>query len=762
MRRHHLFLVLVAAATVSALFVWHSSSGAPQTSGNGHAGSERRTDHGLPLSQIVLFNSGVGYFQREGVVDGDARVDLQFPASDINDLLKSLVLQDQGHGKVTAISYDGQEPIERTLKSFAIDLTGNPTFGQLLNQARGEKIEATLQNTNGGGGVSTLTGTIMGMEAQTEPGPREVHLLNLLCAEGIRCVPLNTVQRVRFLNAVLDIELRHALDVLANAHNSQKKNVSVQFRGEEKRTVKVGYVVEAPMWKSSYRLVLDKADKTTLQGWAIIENTSDEDWKGVRMALVSSRPISFQMDLYPPVFVPRPVVEPEHLASLRPPEYQGPLMNYQNNTIPLGMMGMGGLGGIGGIAGMGGAGFNNVGRGGQGGQQVGIQGGFLGGFNRYQMGNTVNQAEGLDRLTYEQLQQRRQERAQARDEAKKAGNAVASNNEFDPIGGVNVSALAETIGDQARYSIDHKINLARQRSALLPLVNQEITAQRVSIFNEKVNSKFPLCGLKIKNTTGHNLMQGPVSVYESGSYAGDARLPDLQANEERLLSFAVDQAVEVKSEEKGEPERLTVLRVLKGVLEETHRQRSAMKYLIQNRSDQERTLIVEHPISAYWKPVGAEKPSERTRDVYRFEWKVPSGKGQVREVVQERTYQTRTVLLQMNSTDIELFVGSTAASPKMRDELRKVVEYKQRLSDTEKELRRLRSQLNDVTQEQNRVRTNLDKVPAGTGLHKRYLEKLDKLETEIETLQKEIKVNQEKEKKQDAELEKYLAELTVE
>jgi hypothetical protein len=207
---------------------------------------------------------------------------------------------------------------------------------------------------------------------------------------------------------------------------------------------------------------------------------------------------------------------------------------------------------------------------------------------------------------------------------------------------------------------------------------------------------------------------------------------------------------------------LVLLRIVKGVLEETHRQHNAMRYLIKNRSDQERTLIVEHAVNPGWKLVGAEKPAERTRDVYRFEWKVPSGKGEVREVVEELTYQTRTTLLQMNPSNIELFVRSTAANPKLRDELRKVIEYKNRLSDTQKELVRLRSQLNDVTQEQNRVRTSLDKVPANTALHKRYLEKLDKLETEIETLQKEIKDNQEKEKKQDAEFEKYLAEITVE
>jgi hypothetical protein len=729
--------------------------------------SEHRPGPSLPLSQIVLFNSGVGFFQREGTIEGDARVDLQFPASDVNDLLKSLVLQDQGHGKVTAISYDSQEPIERTLKSFAIDLTGNPTFGQLLNQARGEKIEAILQDGNSSG-TSTLTGTIVGMESRTEPGPREVHLLNLLCAEGMRSVPMNTVQRVRFLNAVLDTELRHALDVLANAHNSQKKNVSVEFHGDGKRTVKVGYVVEAPMWKSSYRLVLDKAGKTTLQGWAIIENTSDEDWKEVRMALVSSRPISYQMDLYPPLFVPRPVVEPERFASLRPPEYQGPLANDWGNQG--GQAGLGGQGGLGGIAGLGGGGFNQLGQAGmpQGqsnlgvgglGLQGGMQGNFQGLGNRYQLGNNMVQGPGLNRLSYQALQQRRQERAQAVDEAKKLGNAII---EFNPIASADVAALAETVGEQARFIIDHKINLARQRSALLPVVNQEISGQGVSIFNEKVNSKHPLRGLKIKNGTGHNLMQGPVSVYEVGSYAGDARLPDLQANEERLLSYSIDQAVEIKSEAKSEPDSLTLLRIVKGVLEETHRQRMTKKYLIQNRSGQERTLIVEHPVNPDWKLIGEAKPAERTRDVYRFEWKAPSGKGQVREVVEERTFRSRIALLDMNPGRIELLLRVNVASANLRDELRQVVEYKNRLSDTKAELGRLRSQLGEATQEQNRVRNSLEKVPATSALHKRYLDKLDKQETEIETLQKKIKDHQEKEKKEGAEFAKHLAELTAE
>src|SRR5689334_2840160 len=62
----------------------------------------------LPVSQVVLFNSGVGYFARSGEVDGDARVDLSFREEDVNDLLKSMTLQDLDGGRVAAVSYDSR------------------------------------------------------------------------------------------------------------------------------------------------------------------------------------------------------------------------------------------------------------------------------------------------------------------------------------------------------------------------------------------------------------------------------------------------------------------------------------------------------------------------------------------------------------------------------------------------------------------------------------------------------------------------------
>jgi hypothetical protein len=769
MRRNSLYLGLVGVVALLAVMVWRSASGQPPAQAV-EAADEHPPGKTLPLSQVVLFTSGVGYFQRTGAIEGDARVDLQFPATDVNDLLKSLVLQDLNGGKVKAISYDGQEPVERTLKTFMLDLTGNPTFGQLLNQARGEKIEVTLQN---GSGVvaGTLTGSIVGMESQIEANGHEVHQLNLLCAEGMRSMPLNSVQRVRFLNAALDSEFRRALEVLAGAHNSQKRSVSLQITGPGKRTVKVGYVVEAPLWKMSYRLVLDKTGKATLQGWAIVENTTEEDWKDVRLALVSSRPISFQMDLYQPLFVPRPIVEPERFASLRPPEYQGPLTNQGNLGGQVGQIGIGGMG----IAGLGGGGFNQLGA--QGGlpgnfrnqANLGVGGGVIG--MGGQQGGAVNryqsvlpflppaQALAVNRLTYEELQQRRKEKQQAKDEAKKTGSAIA---EFDPTDSINAAALTETVGDQVRYLIDHKITLARQRSALLPIVNAEVTARGVSIFNEKVHGKFPLRGLKLKNTTGQNLMQGPIAVYEDGAYAGDARMPDVQAGEERLLSFAVDQGTEVKAETKSAPEVLTTVRIVKGVVQETHRMRNTTTYLVKNRSGQERSLIVEHPVDPDWKLVGEQKPAERSRDFYRFEWPAASGASLVRDVVQEKSRQTSSLLLGLKEDRVGLLLRSTVVTAKLKEALQKGIELQNRLSTAQRELSQVQSQYQTVVQEQGRLRSNLDKVPANSALQKRYLDKLDKLETQLEKLQAQIEEKQEQTRSQQKELESYLGQLSVE
>ena len=756
MRRKLLFYGLITAAAVSAVTVWRYSAAAGPGGPAPAEPPEPQAGKALPLTQVILFNSGVGYFQREGEVEGDKRVDLSFPVSDVNDLLKSLVLPDIGDGKVSSVSYDGEEPVDKTLKSFALDLTMNPTVGQLINQARGEKVEVTLQQS-GAAQPGTLTGVIVGMEVQHQPGPKdsvmEVDVLNLKCTEGVRSVPLNQVLRFRLLNSALDSEFNRALEVLASAHNSQKRMVSISFAGEGKHTAKVGYVVENPMWKTSYRLVLDKKGKPSLQGWALVENTSDEDWKDVKMTLVSSRPISYQMDLYQPLFVPRPTVEPEKFASLRPPTYQGALAAGQAPAIATGGL----------VIPQGGQ-FNPMNNPALNRYQQGLgQGGNLGQMGG-QLGNFANNANfgfnnDNNKLSYQELQQRREQQRQNKDQAKQIGSALA----LDPSGAAT-AATAEEVGDFFQYAIDQKVTLPRQKSAMLPIVHQEVGGSRVSIYNEAVQAKFPLLGLKFKNTTGQGLMQGPVSVYEGGTYAGDGRLTDLQPDEERLISYAIDQGVEVKAEGRSAPEQLIAVKVAKGVMEVTHKLRDTKVYTIKNRSPQDRNLIIEHPIRPGWKLVTPEKPAEYSRDVYRFELAVPAGaaKPAIQEVVEERDHTVSVALGAADENTVKLLLTGNVASPKVKDALRKAQDLKSDLTATKRDREQLEKQLKAITDDQARLRQNLAQVPPSSAAYKRYLEKFDQQETDIEKLQKKIDDSQEAEKTRQAAYEDYVAGLSVE
>ena len=281
---------VVLTAAVCAFVAWPSKSPAdppkPAEPARAAVAAASETATQLPIGQVVLFSSGVGYFQREGTVDGDARVDLSFPTQDINDLIKSMVLRDLNGGHISAVTYDSNAPVDKTLQSFAVNLSSNPTFGQILDQARGEKVEVVLQQANAAQ-PGTLTGAIMGVEKKQEGVDKavvNVEQLNLWCADGMRSVKLADVQRVRFLNPVMDNEVRKALETLTLSHDTQKKAVSLNFVGEGKRKVRVGYVIENPIWKTSYRLVLgkEKEDKPFLQGWAVVDNATDEDWKDVR------------------------------------------------------------------------------------------------------------------------------------------------------------------------------------------------------------------------------------------------------------------------------------------------------------------------------------------------------------------------------------------------------------------------------------------------------------------------------------------------
>lgn len=679
----------------------------------------------LPVSRVVLFSSGVGYFQRDGQVDGNARIDLRFPANDVNDLLKSLVLQDLGGGQVSTVSYDNRNPVEMTLRSFAIDLTANPTLGDLLNQARGERVQLAIGANRPGGQAESTEGVIVGVEMQKQPVGRdqvvEVKQLNLLTAEGLRGVPLREVQRVRFVKPTLDQEFRKALEVLASAHDKQKKSVSLNFAGQGRRPVRVGYVTASPMWKTSYRLALDQG-KVFLQGWAVVENTTDEDWNNVRLALVAGRPISFQMDLYDPLFVPRPVVEPELFASLRPPSYAGSLDKDAERQRAAG-------------------GEPN---------EKSADGYFPAPGRR----RTARGGGGAPMAN---------EAAAPAPMAGEGRRKVFDQSDTIPLrqGALTSAADAAELGDFFQYALKEPVSIARQKSALLPIINQDVEGARVSIYNEAVQAKFPLLGLRFRNTTALHLAQGPVTVFEGNSYAGDARVGDLQPGETRLLSYAIDLGTEVEPKQTTS-DSLMALKVVKGILHATYKMRETKSYVVKNRSDAPRTVMIEHPYRPAYHLVSPTKPAERTRDVYRFELTAEPGKPATQEVVEELPRVEQIVLTNADDQMVAFYLRSSAASPKVKLALEQALALKAKVNTTLQDVQREQQALKVIEENQARMRANLQRLPPTSEAYKRYLRKFDEQEPEIERRQAEVTRLQALAEQQRRAYEDFLANLDVE
>jgi hypothetical protein len=237
-----------------------------------------------------------------------------------------------------------------------------------------------------------------------------------------------------------------------------------------------------------------------------------------------------------------------------------------------------------------------------------------------------------NKLSYDELQQRRAEQAALNKDAKKVGEALTG---FNFKEGIKSVATADEVGDYFQYTIDQKVSLARQKSAMLPILDQSIEGQKVSIYNESVQAKHPLLGLKLKNTSGQPLTQGPITVYDGGVFGGDTRILDVQPGEDRLLSYALDQGTEVKTEIKSAPSPDMIFRIGSDSLSARYYVRQTKTYTIKNRSTHDRVVILEHPIKPDWKLFEPKKPIEQTANLYRFQVSVPAGKVVPYEVVED-------------------------------------------------------------------------------------------------------------------------------
>lgn len=256
----------------------------------------------LPVARVALFSSGVGYFEHRGSVSGDAVLALPFRTAEVDDALKSLVIYDLGGGKAgsPSVSYPSLETLDRSLQSFKVDISGFPGVAELMARLRGAELAIDTPER--------ISGRIVTVE-QRPTGQNGVQRpwLVLATPQGIKAVPVDGIAAFNFSDRALADDFDKALSMVLGARDADRRTLSVHLPGTGTRQTAVGYVIATPIWKVSYRLDL-RGDKPWLQGWAIIDNPSDQDWNDVSLSLVSGRPVSFIQNLYAPLWLQRPVM----------------------------------------------------------------------------------------------------------------------------------------------------------------------------------------------------------------------------------------------------------------------------------------------------------------------------------------------------------------------------------------------------------------------------------------------------------------------
>jgi uncharacterized membrane protein YgcG len=518
----------------------------------------------LPIRRVVLYKHGVGYFERETRVDGDQSLSLAFKQREVSDVLKSLTVLDLDGGTVAAVSYDSTTPVEQLLAEIALSIPDTGSFVGLVPQMKGARI--AVRPT---GSSDAVRGVVLGIDTvdtRTPSGVSGQRRLSLLTdASEVRTFDLYDLDF-----QLLDDGLKRDLDFYLRTQLASKKKDARTFtlfaQGTGTRTLRLSYVLEAPVWKATYRILLDEPSSVAqsetagenetqplIQGWAVVDNTSDEDWLDVDLTLVAGLPVSFIHDLYTPRYIRRPVVAVKETSGVLPLMAEAGEEGFDQLESPTAgedvFMGIedaeaskfrkaaaalsGGEGGRGGYGG-GGGGYGGGGGGGYGGPAP----------------------------------------------------AVSS---------VQAQTRERQVGDLFEYGIEKPVTVRRNQSALVPIVLKPFAGRSVLLYQKAARAENPIRCVEFENTTGLTLEGGPVTVLEQGSYVGEAMLDTMKPTEKRLVGYAVELAVRVFDNIDSYSDRIGRVTIRNGTLKTHYAQVEMTTYTFNSKSDKEQVVYLDHP-----------------------------------------------------------------------------------------------------------------------------------------------------------------------
>jgi hypothetical protein len=794
-----LSLSLVAhAQTLRSTRRTRAAVAATSTERPADVGTPRATQT-LPIRRVILYSNGVAYIERRGTVTGHAEIDLSFKQSQVDDVLKSMVVLDLGRGRIGAVSYNSSAPPSARMADIPFSIA-SATDGQqggglagVLGQLQGARVAVT---TTAG---RTATGSILTVEerhtqSDDSKTTKTTHALVIASDAGdLSSFDLSEVRAVKLLDEGARRDVGEFAQASASARRRDAKTITVTSDGEGTREMVVSYTVAAPIWKTTYRVVLDEEGKPFFQGWAIVDNVSEEDWTNVRLSLISGTPVSFIQPIQKPFYRYRPVVPiPEDLR-LSPQVYEPNTGEGASNTVtgvvkdPQGAVVAGATVIV-----------KNEATGqtftattdGEGAfrSQMLAAGNYTvtvesPGFKRFVMtgvrvgpvrpahvsatlsvggvSETVTITGGGEEVVdgdrpingarrgvnnFALLAPGVAKKQSGKDEEESVGEALTSGES-----GVEADTEAGEVGDLFEYQIAHPVTVRRDRSALIPIVQTRMEGERVSIFRESEGRSRPMSGLLLKNTSTLTLEGGAVTVIDGDAYAGEALMERLKPSEQRLVSFALDLGTLVTvrpnkgdddDDNDAEASPVFFVRIQNGTLTANYYNREKKTYTLTNQTDHPRTVFVEHPVRDDWQLDDKETPTpeSKTKSFYRFRVELKAHETATLNVVEREEGAHTYALSNVTPDQIQLFVTERYIDEPTHAALQNILDLKARLAAAQARVAAADKEIAEIAADQKRLRDNIEsltKTDEARQLIARYVSKADQQETRLEQLAKE-------------------------
>ena len=739
----------------------------------------------LPIRRVILYSNGVAYIERRGTVTGHAEISLSFKQSQVDDVLKSMVVLDLGQGRIGAVSYNSSAPPAARLSDipFSIDAGSEGENGGglagVLSQLQGAHVAITTANR-------TAIGSILTVEERKpeKEGLKTSHCLVITSETGeLMSFDLDDVRSIKLIDEGARRDLNEFASATASARRRDAKTIVVTSDGTGAREMLVSYTIAAPIWKTTYRVVLDSSGKPFFQGWAIVDNVSEEDWKNISLSLVSGSPVSFIQQIQRPFYRYRPIIPMPEDLNLDPQLYEP-------------AEGGGGPGGGGsGVAGTVSGVVTDPNGAVVPGATVTItnsetqqsvvtttssEGRYTSpvltpgtytvkvdssGFKSTVLTNlsvrSSSASRGNIRLEVGSVQE--VVTITASQQADISSNTttvrglyslkggVSNTSSLDgvsisdaitqPESGVETAATGSEVGDLFEYRIDQPVTVPRDRSALIPILQTRMEGERVSIYNESARQDRPMGGILLKNTSPLTLEGGALTVIEGDAYAGEALMERLKPGEQRLISFELDLGTLVTARAKEKRAPTFLVRAVNGVFQAHYHQTNQKIYVVTNQTDKPRVVMIEHPVRQDWSLSGdTQKPEEKTANYYRFRVRVGPHEKLELPVTEQRVLMETYTLTNFTRQDLELFVAKNYIDANTRTTLERIIDLRSRLAAKEARVESIDSEVEEIAKDQERLRDNIKALTAtaeAKQLITRYVAKADNQETRLEQLNKE-------------------------